>query len=64
MATLSKGWGFPLLAKKGHYFAEGEAISLCGKWMYTGEREPSLTWVTSQCQQCRKRLKKAEEDAR
>ncbi|EOL2655459.1 hypothetical protein INU31_RS25690, partial [Escherichia coli] len=29
------------MAKKHHYFAEGESTSICGGWMYFGnEREP------------------------
>ena len=30
------GWGWPGAARKAHYFADGAAISLCGKWLYTG----------------------------
>lgn len=29
------GWAWPGAAKKAHYF-DDSAISLCGKWMYTG----------------------------
>lgn len=30
------GWGFPGAARKAHYFEDGEIISVCRKWMYSG----------------------------
>ena len=53
------GWGFPMLARKAHWFDEGEATSVCGKWMYTGVRsgradEPG----PDDCATCRKILRK------
>jgi hypothetical protein len=30
-----RGWGWPFLSKKAHYFVDSRA--LCGKWMFTGE---------------------------
>jgi hypothetical protein len=34
MADEKRGWGWPLLSRKAHYFIG--AMSLCRKWMYTG----------------------------
>ena len=30
-------WRWPPIARKAHYFPEGEDVSLCGKYLYTGE---------------------------
>lgn len=30
----TSGWGFPLLAKKAHYFEDG--FSICHRWWYMG----------------------------
>ncbi len=50
------GWGYPLLAKKAHYFQEGEAISLCGKWMFTGERFTEASDCKWHCVACGRKL--------
>lgn len=52
------GWGYPLQANKGHYFKEGEAISICGRWMYTGERFEEKE-ASFHCATCKKKLEKA-----
>lgn len=40
MAELAEGWGWPGNSRKPHYFKAGEATSVCGKWMFTGQRDP------------------------
>ena len=50
------GWGYPIMAKKGHYFKAGEVISICGKWMYAGERHQSARNL--HCAVCKKKLEK------
>lgn len=52
------GWGYPLLGKKWHYF-NNDWISLCGKWMYTGELEDRTDLGdTRNCRACTKKLEK------
>jgi hypothetical protein len=56
MSELGRGWGWPGLSKKSHYFIEGR--SLCGKWIFMG----ALTTVDfkspDDCADCRRRLTK------
>lgn len=55
----SQGWARPLMAKKHHYFAEGEVTSICGGWMYFGnEREPDTFESPDDCKKCRRKLNK------
>jgi hypothetical protein len=35
---LPAGWAFPGLARKCHWFDEGEITSRCGRWMHSGPR--------------------------
>lgn len=59
MSKTSPGWARPLMAKKHHYFAEGESTSICGGWMYFGnEREPDTFESPDDCKKCRRKLKK------
>jgi hypothetical protein len=52
---LEFGWGFPILARKGHYYEEGKDICLCGKWWYTGQRYyPAMP--SEVCKACTKKL--------
>lgn len=51
------GWGYPLLATKGHYFKEGESVSICGRWMFTGERYDEKP-APFHCKACLKKLEK------
>ncbi|EEY7015568.1 hypothetical protein E9T65_004957 [Escherichia coli] len=47
------------MAKKHHYFAEGEITSICGGWMYFGnEREPDTFESPDDCKKCRRKLNK------
>ncbi|ATE85681.1 hypothetical protein KGB36_gp71 [Shigella phage Sf11 SMD-2017] len=58
---LIAGWGGPLLAKKVHYFRDGEIISECGKWMFGGGREDISAWKPDAvCKQCLKKHEKME----
>lgn len=55
---LEAGWGWPANSRKPHYFARNEMISLCGRWMYVGERtKPTPGTVTKDdCAACTKKL--------
>lgn len=58
MANLSKdrGWAWPLLAKKPHYFVGGR--SLCGKWMFLGDCEKDRGIDTPEdCKSCQRKLR-------
>ena len=55
MSALSRGWRFPLNSRKAHYFLDGESISLCRKWMYTGESEDTNHDSPDNCAECRRR---------
>jgi hypothetical protein len=50
------GWGWPGLARKAHFFEEGMWISLCGKWMYAGPRDPDTSTSKDDCVSCRRKL--------
>lgn len=60
MAELLEGWGFPLNARKAHYFRRGELISLCSKMMYAGPRENDNHESTDNCAECMRRRQKTE----
>lgn len=51
------GWAWPGLAKKPHYFTLGSITSLCGSWMFGGER--GGPYAGDACVLCTKRLAKA-----
>lgn len=53
----TKGWGFPALAKKAHYFNAGKAESLCNKWMFTGPRVDEMHDHADNCLACMKKHK-------
>ena len=55
MLMIKEGWGFPLNAKKSHYFING--VSLCRRWMYGGPLERNDE-SPDNCKECIKRLKK------
>lgn len=60
---LNKGWGFPGLAKKAHYFEDDNSTSLCGKWWYMGTRHDDDHDHKMNCTTCmRKRLKLLEKE--
>lgn len=55
--------GSPALSKKHHLFKDGDAISICGGWMYAGEQyDIDLTKFGTQkddCKGCAKKYAKA-----
>ncbi|HDT4814095.1 TPA: hypothetical protein QHO54_001054 [Klebsiella aerogenes] len=53
----TKGWGFPALAKKAHYFDAGSVISLCGKWAFTGIRFDEWHEHPDNCTTCMRKRK-------
>jgi len=54
-----RGWGFPRLSKKAHYFVDGR--SLCGKWLFTGDLEDSNDDSPDNCTACKKAVRKLRE---
>lgn len=61
MDELSEGWGWPLLSRKAHYFAEDGSLgktSLCRKWLYGGVLEQGDDDSPDNCTECRRRLEK------
>lgn len=56
MPDLTAGWAWPPAARKAHYYLAGEAISVCGTWMYTGAREDSATGPDD-CAKCKRIVK-------
>ena len=56
----SKGWGFPGLSKKAHYFNAGDSISLCGEWMFSGIRFDEMHEHPDNCKMCMKKREKQE----
>jgi len=53
----SSGWGWPLNSRKRHYFQK-KGISLCGKWMYFGEKKEGFDNSDENCKPCRLKLAK------
>jgi hypothetical protein len=55
--AMAKGWWFPLNSRKAHYFAEGQAVSLCGRWRCLGnpEKEDYGHESADNCKECMKR---------
>lgn len=60
MADISKDrWAWPGAARKAHFFEAGHIISLCRKWMFTGEATPNQGGPSpDDCADCTRRLKK------
>lgn len=54
--VLPAGWGWPMLAKKAHYYEQGQSQSACGRWWFTGEREDDKDDHADNCAACRKRI--------
>lgn len=52
-----QGWGWPGLARKAHYF-DGEIVSLCGRWMFSGAMFDDRHNSPHNCQACRRKLEK------
>ena len=50
----NKGWGFPARSRKAHYFND-DPISLCGKWMFIGERFDNKHEHPDNCKPCMKK---------
>lgn len=57
-----KGWGWPSLAKKAHYFIDG--TSICGRWMYMGTINDTETSGPDDCAECKRRWTKMKEKAK
>ena len=55
-AEVQRGWGWPQLSRKAHYFVNG--MSLCRKWMYTGALTPNQSTERGpdDCAECHKRV--------
>lgn len=49
-----QGWSKPFLAKKYHYFKRGEGTSVCGKWLFVGEREDDMHEHGENCAKCKR----------
>jgi hypothetical protein len=58
--TTQPGWGFPLNSRKAHFFTAGEIISVCGRMMYSGERQDDNHNSPDNCAECRRRQAKLE----
>jgi hypothetical protein len=54
---IAKGWGWPQISRKAHYFEGGR--SLCGKMLYTGLLEQGNDESQDNCAECKKRLAKS-----
>jgi hypothetical protein len=53
------GWGWPGLANRAHYFSPNDAISICGRWAYTGQRTADDGEMgPNDCAACAKKLAK------
>lgn len=46
----ARGWGFPALSRKAHYFVDGTA--LCGGWAFTGELHDTMHDHKDNCRAC------------
>lgn len=58
MSQLPRGWGWPINARKAHYFSRDDIRSLCGKWAYSGPRTDSTQETDDDCSDCQKRRRK------
>lgn len=52
-----KGWGFPGLSRKAHYF-DNDAICLCEKWMFIGDLYDDKHDNPDNCKTCMKKRDK------
>ena len=57
------GWGWPGNARKAHYFDENNSVSICGRWMFTGERDENNARSPDDCVACRRIFDKRAGDA-
>lgn len=50
------GWGWPNKSRRAHWFREAEMKSVCGKWVFFGEREedamPAVAPSEDKCFRC------------
>ena len=56
---VKKGWGFPALSRKAHYFVDGK--SLCARWAFFGDLDDTANGVKpspDDCAACRKKYDK------
>jgi hypothetical protein len=49
-----EGWGWPVLAKKWHYFVDGR--SLCNSWIYVGDLTTGVAYTSNECKRCTRLL--------
>lgn len=62
-ANPRRGWGWPALSKKAHYFDDSPSC-LCGGWLYAGGLEAGNDGSPDNCKACQRRLAKLREDER
>lgn len=55
---MSEGWGWPGASQKAHYFDADSAISVCGKWIFTGPREQGNDGSPDNCAACKRAIAK------
>jgi len=55
---MTAGWGWPLNARKAHYFDADDSVAVCRRWMFTGPRDDNETGTPGpdDCAACRKVL--------
>lgn len=63
MSIKTEGWGWPLNANKAHYYPKDDIRSLCGRWLFAGERDPDEFPSEDDCSSCRRELIKRAEPA-
>lgn len=52
MTTQDKGWGFPALARKAHYFVG--SMSLCRHWWFIGQVDDTNHDSIDNCATCKR----------
>ena len=57
----NEGWAFPVKSRKAHYF-QG-SMSLCRKWMFSGEVKPSDMASPDDCLACWTKIESAQRKA-
>lgn len=54
---INAGWGWPLQARKAHYFEQDMNVSICKRWLFAGPREvEDGTRSKDDCTACVKKL--------
>lgn len=62
MTNQNEGWGWPMEAKKAHYFRG--PFSLCRNWMFAGKVEQGNDNSPDNCKACQKKLAQEKKDGR